>query len=223
MKAIKVINLSKNYSKKKKAVEAIKNVNIDFEYGKFYLIIGHSGSGKSTLLRLLGLIDRPSSGEIFINDKNVNNLKNKELATIRNKSIGFIFQEFYLDKYLTAIENVTIPALINKENKSKKEVISKSLNLLKNVGLKDRINHYPKELSGGECQRVAIARALVNDAKIILADEPTGNLDIKNEEMIFQKLKDLTKDGKCVIMVSHSKDAKEYADKIINIEEGTIQ
>lgn len=222
MEAIEVKSLKKVYSSGSKNVIALNNINKKFSYGKFYLINGHSGSGKSTLLRIIGLIDKQTEGHLILTGKDVNELSNKELAVLRNKEIGFIFQEFYLDKYLTAMENVTIPMLINKEYHSKKEIVSRSLELLENVGLKDRVKHYPKELSGGEQQRVAIARALANDPKIILADEPTGNLDEKNEKIVFENLKEFAKNGKCVIMVSHSKDALKYADEVIELKEGVF-
>lgn len=223
MKAVEISNLTKKYGVGEKEVIALNNVSMKFSYGKFYLIVGHSGSGKSTLLKIIGLIDSPTKGSVFVSDNCTEKLNNKELALIRNKDIGFIFQEFYLDKYLTAIENVTIPILINKQYENKKQVINKGKDLLINVGLKKRINHYPKELSGGEQQRVCIARALANDPKIILADEPTGNLDVNNEKIIFSKLKELAKDGKCVIMVSHSRDALNYADEVVELEEGVIK
>ncbi len=220
--AISIKEINKVYGSKAKKIEALKNINLNFEYGKFYLITGHSGSGKSTLLKLLGLIDRPTSGEIYFEDNNIDKMNNKDLAKIRNEKIGYIFQDYYLDKYLTAQENVIIPMIINKKYRNRKEIINKSSILLEQVGLKDRIRHFPKELSGGEQQRVAIARALANNSMIILADEPTGNLDLKNEEFVFKKLKEMSKAGKCVIMVSHSKDAISYADIVIELKEGKV-
>lgn len=222
MEAIIVNNLTRTYKKKKNRVNAIKDISMKFSYGKMYLIVGHSGSGKSTLLRILGLIDKPDSGQIIISGNNVMNLKNKELANLRNNEIGFIFQNFLLDKYLTAKENVAIPMLINKKYKSRKEIDNLSSTLLKNVSLDKRENHFPKELSGGEQQRVAIARALANNPKIILADEPTGNLDVENEQYIFKELKKMSNDGKCIIMVSHSKDAVKYADVVLELKDGCI-
>ena len=219
---IELKNVSKEFKRKNETIKALDDISINFEAGKFYAIMGHSGSGKSTLLRLIGLIDKPTTGKIYINDKCMTNLNNTDLSKLRNDNIGFIFQDFYLDKYLTATENVTIPMLINKKYKNKKEIVTKSIELLEMLGLKNRINHYPREMSGGEQQRVAIARALANNPDIILADEPTGNLDIKNEKFIFENLKTLAKSGKCVIMVSHSKDAEQYAVEIIEISEGVI-
>lgn len=220
MDAIVINNLTKIYSSKGKKVKAINNLTRKFKYGKFYLITGHSGSGKSTLLHLIGLIDKPTSGHIFIAGKYTNNLKHSELSILRNQHIGFAFQEFFLDRYLTAKENIMIPMLINSKYKTKKEILTKAEALLKEMGLEERSNHFPKELSGGECQRVAIARSLANDPQIILADEPTGNLDIKNEEYVFEKLKQMSKTGKCIIMVSHSKDARKYADEVLELKDG---
>ncbi len=222
MKAVTISNLTKIYNTKAKTVTALKNINVEFEFGKFYLITGHSGSGKSTLLRIIGLIDNATSGDIFLNGTNIKELKSKQLADIRNKEIGFIFQEFFLDKFLTARENVTIPMLINKSF-SAQEAKIRSNELLAAMGLSARANHFPKELSGGEQQRVAIARSLANNPNIILADEPTGNLDIENEIFIFEKLKEMSNNGKCIIMVSHSKDALKYADKVLEIENGELK
>ncbi len=219
---ISLKNLSKSYYKGSKEIKVLNNINLDFEPGKFYLIVGHSGSGKSTLLKIMGLIDKPTNGEIFINNNNVNNLSDRKLAKFRNNEIGFVFQDYFLDKLLTAYENVTVPMIINKEYKKRKIVKKRALELLDFVGLKDRIKHFPKELSGGEEQRVAIARALANDPSIILADEPTGNLDVESEKFIFEKLKEMSKNGKCIIMVSHSKDAINYADKVLEVKDGVI-
>ncbi len=220
---LKLHNIKKIYKVKDENILALDNINIDFELGKFYLIIGHSGSGKSTLLHLLGLIDNADSGEIIFNDNNISNLNSKELAKLRNEKIGYIFQEFYLDKYLKAYENIMVPMLINKNFSNKKEIFKRSLLLLDKVGLEKRKNHFPKQLSGGEQQRVCIARALANYPDIILADEPTGNLDINNEKYIFNLLKELASENKCVIMVSHSSDAKNYADVILEMDNGRLK
>ena len=222
MEAVKIKNIKKIYGSKDKKVTALNNITKEFEYGKFYLVTGHSGSGKTTLLRILGLIDNPTEGEITIDNKKISSLNAKEKSLFRNNELGFIFQEFYLDKYLTAMENVTIPMLINKKYKNYSEIKDRSIKLLKNVGLENRIKHFPKELSGGEQQRVAIARALAKDPKIIIADEPTGNLDIANEEYVFSILKEMSKHGKCIIMVSHSKDALKYADEVLELKEGNL-
>lgn len=183
--------------------------------------MGHSGSGKSTLISIIGLLESFESGEYKINGKDVSGLTSKEEAELRRDSIGFIFQEFYLDEHLKAIENVIMPMLINNRiDKDKRK--QKALQLLSLVDLSERYDHFPKEMSGGEKQRVAIARALANDPKVILADEPTGDLDEENEEKIFSILKNLSEEGKCVIVVSHSNEVKKYADSILKIEKGKL-
>ena len=215
-------NVCKVYKTKNDEVKALDNVSYEFKPGKLYAIMGHSGSGKSTLISILGLIETLTSGRININNKDISKLKDDELANLRMKYIGFVFQDFYLDEHLKAYENVLLPMLINKEIK-KSDRKEKALKLLTDLGLNERINHYPKELSGGECQRVAIARSLANDPEIILADEPTGNLDEENEKLVFETLKDLAKKGKCVIVVTHSEEIKKYADEILKITKGKLE
>lgn len=215
-------NVCKVYKTKNDEVKALDNVSYEFKPGKLYAIMGHSGSGKSTLISILGLIETLTSGRITINNKDISKLKDDELANLRMKYIGFVFQDFYLDEHLKAYENVLLPMLINKEIK-KSDRKEKALKLLTDLGLNERINHYPKELSGGECQRVAIARSLANDPKIILADEPTGNLDEENEKLVFETLNDLAKKGKCVIVVTHSEEIKKYADEILKITKGKLE
>lgn len=215
-------NVCKVYKTKNDEVKALDNVSYEFKPGKLYAIMGHSGSGKSTLISILGLIETLTSGRITINNKDISKLKDDELANLRMKYIGFVFQDFYLDEHLKAYENVLLPMLINKEIKEsdRKE---KALKLLTDLGLNERINHYPKELSGGEQQRVAIARSLANDPEIILADEPTGNLDEENEKLVFETLKSLAKKGKCVIVVTHSEEIRKYADEILKITKGKLE
>ncbi len=221
MDIIKLKNINKKYIRKDEQIEALKNISLTFENGKFYAIMGHSGSGKSTLIRIIGLMDNYDSGIYTLNKIDVKKLNDIEKSNNRMKEIGFIFQDFYLDKNMSALDNVILPMLINK-NIKKDERKQKATNLLKKVGLSERANHFPKELSGGEQQRVCIARALANDPNIILADEPTGNLDEKNEQIIFEQLKELSKEGKCIIVVSHSNEVKKYADEIINLKSGEI-
>lgn len=221
MDIIKLKNINKKYIRKDEQIEALKNISLTFENGKFYAIMGHSGSGKSTLIRIIGLMDNCDSGIYTLNKIDVKKLNDIEKSNNRMKEIGFIFQDFYLDKNMSALDNVILPMLINK-NIKKDERKQKATNLLKKVGLLERANHFPKELSGGEQQRVCIARALANDPNIILADEPTGNLDEKNEQIIFEQLKELSKEGKCIIVVSHSNEVKKYADEIINLKSGEI-
>ena len=206
---------------KENEVKALNEVSIKFDKGKFYAIMGRSGSGKTTLINILGLMDKPSSGTYSINNQEVQALTEREKAKIRNRKIGFVFQSYYLEEKLTALENVILPSIINedirKENRSKK-----AMNILDKLGLKGRMNHYQHELSGGECQRVAIARALMNDPEIIIADEPTGNLDSENEIEIFEMLKEISQDGKCVIVVSHNDLIKSYADKVLYLNDGVL-
>lgn len=220
--AISLKNVIKYYETEREKIEVLNDVSIDFEYGKLYAIIGHSGCGKSTLVKILGLLDEMKSGKYYINGEDVSNLSDNKCSEIRNDKIGFIFQEFNLDPYLRAYENVIVPMRVNAKNKSidKKD---KAIKLLNKVGLEKRVNHFPRQLSGGEQQRVCIARALANDPDIILADEPTGNLDEKNESIIFEELKKQAKEGKCVIVVSHSKELKKYADKTLEIKSGNIK
>lgn len=220
-KYLKLENICKVYNSKTEKVIALNQINYQFEVGKFYAIMGHSGSGKSTLISILGLIDRPSSGKYYLNGEDVFKLDDYKLSKLRNKEIGFIFQNFYLDEHLKAYENVMIPMIIN-ENIPKDDRKNRAITLLKKLNLEKRINHFPKEMSGGEQQRVAIARALANEPNIILADEPTGNLDKKNELMVFEELKNLSLAGKLVIVVSHSDEIKNYADIILELKDGEL-
>ena len=221
-KIIQLNNIQKTFHTKNKKINVIRNLNAEFYAENLYAIMGHSGNGKSTLIHILGLIDVCDDGEYQIYGKNVKNLKDKDASYMRMKNIGFVFQEFNLIPTLKAYENVMLPMLINKEIqlKEKKE---RSIELLESVGLKERINHFPKELSGGEQQRVAIARSLANNPNIILADEPTGNLDEKSEKEIFTLLKKLAEAGKCVIVVSHSNEIKNYADKVFVLNKGKLE
>ena len=218
---IYIKGLTKKYQRNKEDIVALDNINIKFEIGKFYAVMGHSGSGKSTLINIIGLIETATSGEYYLNGKNISDLNENEKANIRAKYFGFIFQDYNLDPNLKAYENVMLPMLIDKKVKNI-DAKEKAIKLLESLDLAHRINHYPKELSGGEQQRVAIARALANNPEIILADEPTGNLDKKNEQKIFSDLKKLSESGKCVIVVSHSLEIKKYADVIYTIDEGKI-
>ncbi len=217
---IRLEGISKYYYKNYEKIVALDNFSYEFNKGKFYAIMGHSGSGKSTLLSIIGLIDACDEGRYLMQDNDVSKMSDQETSMIRNEKIGFIFQEYYLDLYLKAYENVILPMIINKKILKQNRKI-KALELLKKFGLENRVNHYPKEMSGGEQQRVCLARSLANEPEIILADEPTGNLDEKNEELIFENLKELSK-TKCVIVISHSEKIKEYADVILNIQNGKL-
>lgn len=218
---ITIEDITKTYKTKKRDVEVLKNINLTFSLGKFYAIMGPSGSGKSTLFNILGLVDTPSSGTYKINGIDITKLTDKSSSIIRMNNIGFVFQDFNLDPYLNALENVMMPLYLNKKiKKEDREKISKDI--LTKLNLENRLEHFPNELSGGEAQRVAIARALVNNPNIILADEPTGNLDEELETEIFKILKSLTKENKCVIVVSHSSKIKEYADVVYTLKDGKI-
>ena len=198
-------------------VKALNLVTYKFEVGKFYAIMGESGSGKSTLINILGLMDEATKGSVFLDGVDTSKCSDDELCKLRNEKIGFVFQNFYLNNKLTALENVLLPMYINGNVD-----LNKAKDLLKTFNVLDRESHYPYELSGGEQQRVSLARALVNNPKYILADEPTGNLDSKNEDEVFNYLKDISKD-KCVIVVSHNEKIKNYADKVVYLEKGVLK
>lgn len=198
-------------------VKALNLVTYKFEVGKFYAIMGESGSGKSTLINILGLMDEATKGSVFLDGVDTRKCSDDELCKLRNEKIGFVFQNFYLNNKLTALENVLLPMYINGNVD-----LNKAKDLLKTFNVLDRESHYPYELSGGEQQRVSLARALANNPKYILADEPTGNLDSKNEDEVFNYLKDISKD-KCVIVVSHNEKIKNYADKVIYLEKGVLK
>ncbi len=219
---IKIENVSKKYKNKERIISVLDNVNYEFEANKLYCIIGKSGAGKTTLIEILGLLLDFDSGKILINQKDVSSLSDNEKSIMRNKNFGFVFQSYYLNPLMKAYENVMLPMYLDKSinNNQRKE---KAFKLLSQVDLKDREKHFPKELSGGEQQRVAIARALANNPDIILADEPTGALDTENAINILNILKELSKQGKCVIVVSHDDRVKEYADIVLKIEDKKIK
>lgn len=219
---IRLENIYKEYKLGKENIVALNNVSVEFQEGKMYAIMGRSGSGKSTLVHILGLLDNPTSGHIYIDNRDVTNLKEDKVQEIIGQNIGFVFQKFYLNNNLTALENVILPSLINKEI-TKDERRKKAIKLLELVGLENRLNHKPKELSGGEAQRVAVARSLVNNPKIIIADEPTGNLDKISELTIFKLLKEISKQDKIVIVVSHNELIKEYANKVYYLDDGVLR
>lgn len=217
---MKLVNVNKIYNTTEK-LHILKDININFEKGKFYAIMGRSGSGKSTLVNILGLLDTPTSGEYYLEDINVGELNDIEKSKIRGLKIGFVFQSFYLNKNLTALENVILPTYIN-NNIAKNDRVVIAKNIMDKLHILDRCNHKPSALSGGERQRVAIARALVNNPDIIIADEPTGNLDSKNEIDVLNILKEISTEGKIVIVVTHNPLIKEYADILYKIEDGYI-
>ena len=216
-KVIILKNIRKNFGK----LKVLENITCEFREKTFYAILGESGTGKTTLINILGLLDTSYNGTYLLNNINVLDSHNKSLTLNKSAKIGFVFQDYQLLQNMTALENVMIPMLLNNEIKRKNRR-DLAIRLLKKVGLEDRKDHYPKELSGGEQQRVAIARALANNPEIILADEPTGNLDKKNETAIFELLKNISQDGKCVIIVSHSLNITNYADYIYKLQNGKI-
>lgn len=216
MQTITIRNFSKTYVKNNQKIIALNKINYEFIKGKFYVIMGKSGSGKSTLLNSIAGLIEGDSGTILYDNQNLTNT-----AKLRNENIGLVYQNFLLNENMTAIENVMLPTFLNK-NLDKTKRYKKAVNILKELDLSNRLNHYPKELSGGEQQRVAIARALINNPDFILADEPTGNLDEKNEEPIFKILKKLANLEKGIIVVSHNKAIKKYADAILILKDGDL-
>lgn len=220
MNTIELRNVSKVYPN---GVKAMDGVNLKVTEGEFIAVMGQSGSGKSTLLQVLGLLDRCSDGAVIINGQDVSQLSPNELADVRKKSLGFVFQSFHLNSHMKLYENIMLPLLINDEYKTKAQMKDKAMELATLLGLSHRTEHYPGELSGGEQQRVAIARALANNPDFILADEPTGNLDSKNEVMIFSELKKLTTLGKGVLVVCHNDAILDFADKVYIMKDGVLK
>ncbi len=217
---IKMDNIRKVYNTGKIEVEALRGLDLHIKKGEFITVIGPSGSGKSTLMNIMGCLDKPTTGEYRLNGKSIKQLNDNELSELRNHEIGFVFQNFNLLPYASAYENVEMPLLFagvgGKMRKRKVEYI------LNKVGLSDRMDHRPNELSGGQKQRVAIARALVNDPNIILADEPTGNLDSHSGKEIMELFVNLWKEGNTIVMITHDPRAKDYTDNLVNITDGCI-
>ena len=219
---LKVRNLTRTYVENKVSTAVLKGINLDIEAGKITAVTGKSGSGKSTLLHILGTLDKPTSGEIIFKGQDLTTLSNDAKAAFRNKNLGFIYQFHYLLGDFTALENVMLPSLIG--GRSEKEAKEKALKILEQVGLKDRVDFHPGELSGGQRQRVAIARALCHDPDLILADEPTGNLDATNAASVFELFSSLVKEKKTtVIMVSHDETLATLCDRKVVIKDGVIE
>lgn len=219
---LKAIGISKIFNiGKKSELKVLKNIDLDIYSGDINLILGASGVGKSTLLHILGGLDRPTSGTVIFEDKNIFEFNDEELANFRNTKIGFVFQFHHLLNEFTALENICLPGLINRKNKN--EVFEKARYLLNEIGLSDRADHKPNELSGGEQQRVAVARALINSPKIVFADEPTGNLDMENSKLLHQLIVKLNRDfNQTFLIVTHNQDLTQYANNIFKIKDGII-
>ena len=220
MELIKLKNISKTYGQNDAKVEALKNINLSIEKGEMVAIMGTSGSGKSTLLNIIGLLDKPTEGGYTLEGKNVDKLKDKELAKNRNKFIGFVVQNFALIDDYTIYQNIKVPLDYAKVSKSEKK--NRINTLLQKMKISDKKDKYPKELSGGQNQRVAIARALVNNPQIILADEPTGALDKNTGLDVMNIFKELNNEGKTVIIITHDEKIASMCKKIIRIEDGKI-
>jgi len=218
---IKIENLNRTYIMGAEKVEALKDVSLSIAKNEYVALMGPSGSGKSTLMNLLGCLDSPTRGVYWLNGTEVSTMDDSRLAAVRNKEIGFVFQTFNLLPRLSALENVALPLVYS--GVSKTDRLKKAKMVLESVGLGDRVNHKPNELSGGQRQRVAVARALVNDPAIILADEPTGNLDTKTSYEIMGLFEQIHKAGNTVILVTHEQDIAQHAHRIVRLRDGLIE
>tara|TARA_B100001093_G_scaffold287278_1_gene274469 strand:- start:305 stop:982 length:678 start_codon:yes stop_codon:yes gene_type:complete len=218
---IQTNNIKRVFEVGSETVHALKGINLNVESGEFISIMGPSGSGKTTLMNIIGCLDTPSSGEYFLNNQLVNDLNEDQLAIIRNKEIGFVFQSFHLLAKNSALNNVLLPMKYAGADMNDAERRAKYV--LEQVGLSDRINHGPSELSGGQQQRVAIARALVNKPSILFADEPTGNLDSKTGEDVMNLFKGLNQEGQTIILITHEENIAMHSKRIVNIKDGLIE
>jgi putative ABC transport system ATP-binding protein len=221
MKIIETTDISKRYVMGSEVIDALKSVSMSVNRGEYVAFMGPSGSGKSTLMNIIGCLDTPTSGRYVLNEKDVSDMSDNELAEIRNKEIGFVFQTFNLLPRMSSLENVALPLIyagLSKADRTEKAMIA-----LRNVGLENRAGHKPHELSGGQRQRVAVARALVNDPSILLADEPTGNLDTKTSHEIMDLFDQLHSRGNTIVMVTHEEDIAHYAHRIIRLRDGLVE
>ena len=218
---IKITNIKRDFPLGNEIVYVLKGIDLEIKKGEYVALMGPSGSGKSTLMNILGCLDTPTSGTYILNGKHVSEMQDDELAGIRNKEIGFVFQTFNLMPRTTALDNVALPMVY--AGFSKSERVARATEVLKQVGLDDRMDHKPNQLSGGQRQRVAVARALVNRPSIILADEPTGNLDSKTSVEIMNLFNEIHTNGNTVILVTHEEDIAAYAHRIIRLRDGIIE
>jgi putative ABC transport system ATP-binding protein len=218
---IKIVGLSKTYKVGEVEVHALRSIDLAIDEGEFVAIMGSSGSGKSTIMNLIGCLDKPSLGEYFLDGVNTSSLSKNDYAKIRNQKIGFVFQGFNLLARTTALENVELPLMYDRYERIK-DPAKKAIEVLDRVGLGDRIHHEPNQLSGGQQQRVAIARALVNEPSLILADEPTGNLDSKMSVEVFALFQKLNDEGITIVLVTHERDFAKFAKRIVELKDGKI-
>ncbi len=221
---IKMQNINKSFDRPGEGeLKVLKDINFNVEKGEFVAIVGPSGSGKTTLMNILGLLDRPDSGDYVLAGSAVAGMSAKELAKTRNQTIGFVFQQFHLLPRTTATENVELPLVYSDTSEFKMgESNKKAVDALCRVGLEERLSHYPSELSGGQQQRVAIARALVNEPDIILADEPTGNLDAASGRQIIDLFKDLNRSGSTILLITHDQQLAQHASRVVSIDDGRL-
>lgn len=217
---LKISNIKKSFSSGDETVQALAGVSLTVKENEFVAFMGSSGSGKSTLMNILGCLDTPTSGDYHLNGNNVADLSDEALSKIRNQHIGFIFQTFHLLPKLDALGNVKLP--LRYSDVPEEEANNRALSLLKKVGLEHRVHHKPYEMSGGQRQRVAIARALINQPSVILADEPTGNLDSKTSQDIMTLLTELHQQGQTIVMVTHEDDIAEYAERVVRMKDGQV-
>jgi len=220
MNALEFREITKSYVMGENTVHALKSISSTIKKGEWVSIMGPSGSGKSTLMNILGCLDRPTTGKYFLDGAEVGSLGDDQLATERNKKIGFVFQNFNLLPRMDSLNNVALPLIY--AGIPREERLKKAAHALERVGLGDRLDHRPNELSGGQRQRVAIARALVNDPTIVLADEPTGNLDTRSGEEVMEIFKDLHRQGRTIVLVTHEPEIAEFAERVIVVRDGII-